>query len=295
MLLYAEIKLLRGARLVEWRVVLRIFHKIRWSLEQRGLIRTMTSAAKSIGRRLARPKARAPHPFDVQYGVATDGVIPGHDLAIGHPNDRFIAGYAAVPPSRFRGAIEKWRASDPSYPIEEYTFIDFGCGKGRAVLLASEFAFREVVGVELNTSLANTAKANAARWMEAGSSRCSIRIVCGDALELKWPEGPCLAYLYNPFAQQVMLRLAESMKVRFSSCPNHLEILYQKPEQATAFEDGFEMVWCQAIPMSDEDKRAELVADPKDESRAFRLLMHKPLEAPHKLGLPAPGRMCAKS
>jgi SAM-dependent methyltransferase len=250
---------------------LRVVHKIRWSIEHRGLVGTLTSAAKSLGRKLRPPETRAPHPFDIQNGVNTDGLIPGHDLAIGHANDRFIAGYAAIPPSRFLGAITKWQATGPAYAIAQYTFIDFGCGKGRAALLASELGFREVVGVELNPTLAKIALANADVWTTAGKAKCPIRIVCGDALELEWPQGPCLIYLYNPFGEQVMRRLAEKMKMHFSGNPSDLEVLYQKPEQATVFADGFEMVWCQAIPMSEDDKRAELVADPKDESRAYRL------------------------
>jgi len=250
---------------------LRAFHKIRWSLEQRGLIGTLTSVASSLRRKLRRPETRAPHPFDLQNGVITDGVIPGHDLAVGHSNDRFIAGYAAIPPSRFRGAMEKWQASGLRHAVEEYTFIDFGCGKGRATLLASELRFREVVGVELNPALAEIARANAAVWNAAGKAKCKIRIVSGDALELEWPEGPCLVYLYNPFGEQVMRRLVEKIKSRFSAKPEDLEIVYQKPEQASVFAESFELVWCEAIPMSEDDIRAELVADPKDESRAYRL------------------------
>jgi hypothetical protein len=250
---------------------LTVISKIRWSIEQRGMMGTMTSAAKSLGRKLRRPEIRPSHPFDIQNGVETDGVIPGHDLAVGHKNDRFIAGYAAIPPSRFRGAIEKWRTSGLSHSVGEYAFIDFGCGKGRAVLLASELGFREVVGVELNTQLADLAKANATVWTAAGKAKSPIRIIRGDALELEWPAGPCLVYLYNPFGEQVMRRLTGKMKERFAANPGDLEVLYQKPEQARVFDDGFQMTWCEAISMSEEDHASDPVADPRDESRAYRL------------------------
>jgi hypothetical protein len=252
-------------------VAVGVLDKVRWSLENRGVAGTVTSAAKSIGRKLKRPEVREVHPFDVHHGTKTDGVIPGHDLAVGHANDRFIAGYAAVPPSRFRGAMKKWLESGPSHAVGDYTFIDFGCGKGRAVLLASEMRLREVVGVELNTGLAELAQENAEVWTKAGKALSPIRIVCGDALELEWPAGPCLVYLYNPFQGQVMRLLVERLRSRFAERPRDLEVIYQKPEQAMVFDDGFEMVWCEAIAMSEDDRVAELVADPKDESRAYRL------------------------
>ncbi|WP_353072124.1 class I SAM-dependent methyltransferase [Tunturiibacter gelidoferens] len=250
---------------------MKVIRKIRWSIEHRGIIGTLTSATKSIGRKFRRLGVRATHHFDTQNGVVTDGLIPGHDLAVGHENDKFIAGYAAIPPSRFLGAMEKWKASRPKHAIERYTFIDFGCGKGRATLLASQLGFRNVVGIELNPKLANLATSNAAIWTAAGNTRCAIRIVCGDALELEWPDGPVLVYLYNPFGKQVMRRLVEKMKTKFSSNPGDLEVVYQKPEQAHSFDQGFELVWCEAIPMSEEDTNAELASDPKDETRAYRL------------------------
>jgi Methyltransferase domain len=252
-------------------VIVGVFDKVRWSLENRGLAGTVTSAAKSLGRKLRPAEVRVAHPFDVHHGVRTDGLIPGHDLAVGHANDRFIAGYAAIPPSRFRGGMKRWLESGPAHAVEDYTFIDFGCGKGRAVLLASETRFREVVGVELNTGLAKLAQENAEVWTKAGNALSPIRIVCGDALELKWPEGPCLVYLYNPFGEQVMRQLVEKLRSRFAERPRDLEVMYQKPEQAAVFEDGFEMVWCEAIAMSEEDWVTDPVADPKDESRAYRL------------------------
>jgi SAM-dependent methyltransferase len=248
-----------------------VFEKVRWSLEHRGLAGTVTSVAKSVGRKLKRPEIRAPHPFDLQHGVITDGLIPGHDLAVGHANDRFIAGYAAIPPSRFRGALKRWHESGPAHAIEDYTFIDFGCGKGRAVLLASEMKFREVVGVELNPRLSELARANAAIWTNAGKALSPIRIVTGDVLEMKWPDGPCLVYLYNPFGEQVMRRLVERMWMHFAERPLDLEVVYQKPEEAVVFEDRFEMVWCEEIEMSEHDSQAELAAGQRDESRAYRL------------------------
>jgi hypothetical protein len=78
-------------------------------------------------------------------------------------------------------------------------------------------------------------------------------------------------YQYNPFGEQVMQQLVERLRSQFAERPRDLEVIYQKPEQAAVFEDGFEMVWCEAIEMSADDRVADMVADPKDESRAYRL------------------------
>ncbi len=248
-----------------------LLDKLRWSLHHRGLGGTVQAGTKSLSRKIRPESIPPPHPFDLAHGTETGGLITGADLASGHPSDRHIAGYAAVPPSRFRNILTRWQASNPPHPIGDYTFIDLGCGKGRAVLLASEHAFREVIGVELNPSLAAIARANADRWIAAGRPNCVIRIERGDATAIAWPSGPCAVFLFNPFGPALMQRLADRLTAEFRDRPSDLEIIYYKPEQAEAFAKSFEITWRDAIPISPEDLAADPVASPADETCAYRL------------------------
>jgi SAM-dependent methyltransferase len=243
--------------------------RVRWSLVHRGVAGTMRSALTSLGRRL-RKQSVPPHPFDAEHGTDTGGLIPGSELGVGHRNDLFIGGYAGVPPSRFRASISRWQGIGLRHRIEDYTFLDLGCGKGRAVLLASELGFREAVGVELNAGLAEIARDNARIWTAAGKALSPIRIDCKDATEVEWPAGPCLVYLYNPFAEPVMRAVVEAMRKRFGDRRDELEIVYQKPEQAAVLEKDFEMVWGGVCELSDEDRVSDPMTDPRDETRLYR-------------------------
>ena len=105
-----------------------------------------------------------PHPFDLEFGVRTSGLIAGRHLKSGHRHDRQSTAYYGVAPSVFQSMVVRWRRTKPVGPIDVFTFVDLGAGMGRAVLLASEFPFREAVGVELHQTLAGIARKNAARW-----------------------------------------------------------------------------------------------------------------------------------
>ena len=82
------------------------------------------------------------HPFDVENGVRTSGLIAGRHLKSGHLHDRHATAYYGVAPSVFQALVRRWRNSHPAAALEEFTLIDIGAGMGRAVLLAAEMPFR---------------------------------------------------------------------------------------------------------------------------------------------------------
>ena len=122
--------------------------KLQWSLAQRGLGGTLKFALQRARRQPNQAEDAKPrlHPFDERYGVDTGGLIGGGELRSGHRNDAFNTAYYGMAPSRFQWVMEYWIADQTHAALENYSFVDLGCGKGRAVMMASEFGFREVVG-----------------------------------------------------------------------------------------------------------------------------------------------------
>src|ERR1035437_6143878 len=147
------------------------------------------------------------HPFDEEFGVRTSGLVAGRHLKSGHRHDRHATAYYGVAPSVCRALVKRWQRSRPAAAMEEFSFLDVGAGMGRAVLLAAELPFRQVLGMELNPMLARIAQRNLTVWRASGRARAPMRVVCGDAVEFPLPAGPCLAFLFNPFGATVMRRL----------------------------------------------------------------------------------------
>lgn len=245
--------------------------KLRWSLAQRGLGGTLHFAFRRARRQSEDTKPQV-HPFDGRYGVYTSGLIGGGDLRSGHRNDVFNTAYYGMAPSRFQRVMEYWIADETHPALEDYSFVDLGCGKGRVVLMASAFRFREVAGVELHSGLAGIAERNVAAWRAAGRAVCPVRILCQDAAEFVFPGGACLLYLFNPFAAPVMKVLIERIEAEFASRPGMLDLIYFNPEaeQLLTEHRGFELLWTGTVEMSEEDSTADLVASPDDICSVYR-------------------------
>jgi SAM-dependent methyltransferase len=195
------------------------------------------------------------HPFDLEFGVRTSGLVAGRHLGAGHRHDRHITAYYAVAPSLMRAMIVRWRRCRPVAPMDEYTFIDFGAGMGRAVLLAAEYRFRAVIGIELQPTLARIARRNMAVWRAEGRAVTPMRMVCRDAAEFVLPDGPCVAFLFNPFGAPVLRKVLRAWIVQLEGRANQVDILYMNDEQRNVLrrEPGLERLYRGQIRRSHAD------------------------------------------
>jgi hypothetical protein len=139
-------------------------------------------------------------------------------------------------------------------PLENgpYYLIDFGSGKGRVILYASQYPFREITGIELDPVLHATAVRNIASFR--GPRRCpSVRSVCMDFREFEIPSAPAVYFLYHPLRGEFMVRLLERICAAVAAAPRDAFLVYVNPEQAAAVDrsgvfrrfrvDSYSVVW----------------------------------------------------
>ena len=118
---------------------------------------------------------------------------------------------------------------------EEFTFIDVGCGKGRALLLASEFPFRRLVGLELSEEVATVARENMESYRGRGRPG-SAEILVADAMRYTFPPEPSVVYLFNPIQGQGLARVAANLERSLPTAPRPLLVCYEWPEFREAFD-----------------------------------------------------------
>jgi SAM-dependent methyltransferase len=222
--------------------------RIRDSLRYRGVLGTFRACIRgSLGpilddQRVINFRERR---FDRRFGVDTAGIIPREDLKIDGPSAAHAIHYQAAPAALLEHTVAGLRINYP-----EYTFVDFGCGKGKALLLASDFAFKRIVGVELSAELAEIAAANLRRY-RSRKQRCdALEAVCMDAAEFSIPETPLVCFFYNPFKDEIMARVLKNIEASLKRNPRDLIIVYLYPEAEHLFQKKSFLVntrrraWC---------------------------------------------------
>jgi SAM-dependent methyltransferase len=136
----------------------------------------------------------------------------------------FHSAYQPTDPALFREMMA-------SLPIEfdQFTFVDLGSGKGRTLLMASEYPFRKIVGVELMAELHLAAEENI-RAYRSPTQRCAqIEAVCADACEFELPEEPLALYLFNPLPGRAFSEVLARLEKSLERVPRPVWVVYHNP------------------------------------------------------------------
>jgi hypothetical protein len=187
-------------------------------------LRKFTPARRRV-RRVREDALKASYrDFDLVYGVDTATPVPIELLATGSDNWLFGNGYEPTVPREFHDMMRA--AGDVA---AGRVFIDLGCGKGRALLLASEYPFRRIVGVEFAPELVRAARENLLRFHNPRQVCRDLEVVQADAAAFPFPDDPLVLYLFNPFGPEVLAPVVEGVRHALARHPRPVTVLYYRP------------------------------------------------------------------
>ncbi len=161
--------------------------------------------------------------YDWEHRVnTTSGTVGWRERLLGV----FHSPYQPTDPSEFR---EMMAALPIDFP--EFTFIDIGSGKGRTLLLASEYPFRKIVGVELIAELHRAAEENIAAYQAQPPTErgTAIESACMDAREFVFPARPLVVYLFNPLPEAGLRQVIQNLEESWRKSPRPIWIVYHNP------------------------------------------------------------------
>ena len=113
--------------------------------------------------------------------------------------------------------------------FEDFTFIDVGSGKGRVLLMAADYPFRRILGIELLPALHRVAQENLSVYKN-DSQRCfAVQSVCGDARTFFFPPDPTVLYLFNPLPEAGLIEVLNNLDHSLGQYPRVVYVLYHNP------------------------------------------------------------------
>ena len=230
-----------------------MFEPIRRRLAGRGPLEILALLVKNLLHpvRSLSPSALAARrrdgEFDRRWGTDTSGSVSLADLAVDPVRARYGVRYQPSNGDALAQAVAAF-AIDPA----QWSFVDYGSGKGRVVLTAAAMGFARAVGVEFSPELCRIAEENGRRFVARGGAPRAPEFVEGDAGLYEPPEGPLFAYLYNPFGPPIIDEVAARLAARAEAGdpvliayrdPRHLgRILSAHPWEVVAHEPGLALL-----------------------------------------------------
>lgn len=136
-------------------------------------------------------------------------------------------------------AGRQYQASDPvifhemmshlAIDHRQFTFIDLGSGKGRGLLLASDYPFHRIVGIELLPELHAIAEENVRKYRSPRQQCREFKLICADARSSPLPPEPLVVFLFDPFPEDVLRQVMAGIERSLREQPRQMFLAYENP------------------------------------------------------------------
>jgi len=182
---------------------------------------------------LERARQRQERRYDELFNVHTSGINQLKDLDFDNPHRLNGIRYEGVPIAQFRRILDRL-----GIRCEDYTFIDYGSGRGRALFLAAERPFKRIIGVEFAPMLHEDAVKNIGTYRNPAQRCLNIEAVCVDAVQYQPPDDPLVCFFYSPFKPPVFDLVLTNFKTVLDARRHPAILIFfgRNPESVALFE-----------------------------------------------------------
>ena len=166
--------------------------------------------------------------YDWEYRVdTTSATVSWRTRLLGLLNSP----YQPIEPQLFREMMSCLQIN-----FSRFTFVDIGSGKGRALLLAAEYPFRRILGVEILPELNEIALKNVRKLADGQKEPAEIHAICADATTFSFPLDPLVILLFNPLPEASLKIMVSNLEQSLRDHPRPMHLLYANPLLAHALE-----------------------------------------------------------
>jgi SAM-dependent methyltransferase len=163
--------------------------------------------------------------FDWDHRVdTTSAAVDWRDRLLG----AFHSPYQPTEADLFHEMIDALREKS-AIDFHHFIFIDLGSGKGRTLLMAADYPFRRIVGVELLATLHQTAQKNINGYRSESQKCFALESICADATKFPFPPDPIVLYIFNPFPEAGLREMVDNLELSLRAHPRRVYVLYHNP------------------------------------------------------------------
>jgi predicted RNA methylase len=170
--------------------------------------------------------------FEIRYRIETSKWEPLAELTIDSDNKERGVTYQ---PTRVMPLRKLFHVLEPIIPSDS-VFVDFGCGKGRVLLVASEFGFSKVIGVEFARELCEIARENCIAYKAHKGFCTEYQIIYCDVSNYVINTDENVFFMYNPFDETILTKVLCNIVASLKVKPRKILIIYYNPIYGYAIE-----------------------------------------------------------
>jgi hypothetical protein len=155
------------------------------------------------------------------FFVPTKGHVPLESLTVRGNNKASGHDYKPTPNSVFKWALAAVAEED----IGRMSFVDYGAGKGRVMLLASQYPFTQVGGIEFAEELHDNATMNIAQFPRSRMKCRNVECVLDDVVNIRPLDSEAVHYFFNPFEPQIFAEVLKGIVASYHARPRRLYVI----------------------------------------------------------------------
>ena len=189
------------------------YNRIINSIRHRGLKRSIDIILSAIGDCI----------FDIKHGTKTMRCVNLNVLDINSKNRQRGERYE---PTRARPFRKLMGVLD--FPSDS-VFVDFGSGKGRVLLMASDYGFKRIVGVDFSPKLCQIARRNISIYQGKAGDGANIKVIESDVVDYEVKGDENIFFLFNPFDSMVMDKVLKNIRTSLEKRNRKIWLIYNDP------------------------------------------------------------------
>lgn len=173
--------------------------------------------------------------FDLRFGTDTFQIVTNEELSdVTSPNIALGIPYQGTNPKLFMDTFREIR-KQLSRDFSPETFVDFGCGKGRALLMAALCRFKRAIGVDYSPSLCKIAEKNIEIFRKRTNTRTQFEVVRADVSAYPIPDEATVFFFFHPFGEEVLAPILLRIHDSVMRSPRAALVVYLNPQFPQAF------------------------------------------------------------